>query len=173
MKGVTKLTKFFTIFLSILAIVTGWILGAVSHNSIDIITKVEKKGFFNNFLEISIHNLLISFLIISLGFLLYFAGSLIVFSNFLIFGESLYIACQNFGLFKGIILYIHGIFEIPAIVLSLYISYSFSHSIIMKLKNEDFKIIKYLLKFKNIFITTFVLFCAGAIIESVVLNIYL
>lgn len=167
------MTKKITVLLSVLAIITGFILGVVSDNSFGVSKLIEKRGFWENFIEIFYHNLLISFVIMISGFTIYFLSSILVFSNFLVFGESIYLACQKYGLLKGGTLYIHGIFEIPAIILSLYISYKISNSIIKKLKNENFLFFNYLKSFNKEILTLIVLFLIGALVESFLLNIAL
>ncbi|MDN4125453.1 stage II sporulation protein M [Staphylococcus aureus] len=167
------MTKKITVSLSILAIITGFIMGVFFDNSFGVSKLIEKRGFWENFIEIFYHNLLISFVIIISGFTIYFLSSILVFSNFLVFGESIYFACQKYGLLKGITLYIHGIFEIPAIILSLYISYEISYSIIKKIKNENFPLFNYLKSFKKEILALIVLFLIGALVESFLLNIAL
>ncbi|MBC6973921.1 stage II sporulation protein M [Bacillus sp. Xin] len=155
-----------------ISIIIGFIIGFINKSNGTLKQIIETKGFFINFYEIFIHNLWVAILIILLSFLIYIGGTFVVFSNFIIFGESLYMA-MNLSYKKTISIYLHGIFEIPAIIIALFISYSISTFLIKKLKDEDFSVLNNFKKLKKHFIIMIILFIIGATIESFTLNIML
>ncbi|MCC4311212.1 stage II sporulation protein M [Carnobacterium maltaromaticum] len=133
----------------------------------DITPVLEKTNFFEAFNHIFLNNLFLSLGVIIAGFLFYWLATVITLLNLFIFSYSLTTNLINSGIKDTFLKYLHSIIEVPAIILTLGISYRISSILIDALRDKKDKrykeiIINLLL---NIVVVVILLFL-GAVIEA-------
>ncbi len=159
----------FVIFGSLIA---GWTIAAHLNIHEKAIILVKNSGYLNNIIMILINNMVVVFVIIISGFTLFLLPFSFMTLNFLIIGSSIYTTFQKNGATKTFLIYLHGLFEIPAVGIAFYLSIIISLGLLTKIGNS-----KYLLKDeKKIFFSLIpiilILLIIGAVIESYSINYF-
>ncbi len=127
-------------FVSSIGIISGIMLGLLfqtqssSENIVQIITSY---NFLDNIYEIFMNNLRISIITIVLSITFYSGATLLTFVNLYIFSYSATINTIQNGIQNTLTKYPHSILELPAIIISLAISYYISDILMAYLKDKS------------------------------------
>jgi uncharacterized membrane protein SpoIIM required for sporulation len=134
---------------------------------------LKPSSFWNTFWAVLLNNFKVNFLIIISGFGFYIMAIGIVGVNMILFGSSVAINLYKNSGFDTLVKYLHALIEIPAIIISLFVSFRISTFMIKSLQDKrdsDWKCdIKRLSKYV---LLAFLLLITAATIESIIINYF-
>ncbi|MBL3716078.1 hypothetical protein GHK52_04505 [Lactococcus garvieae] len=123
------------------------------------------QDFWSIFFRIFIKNFLIIIFMLIISLIPYLPALLLSVYNFIVFGASLGFSIMDVGMWGSLLRYLHGLLEIPVIIIGLALSLRFSHFICAKIWGKSGKATFHLKKME-IILTPLLLLAAG-IIETI------
>ncbi|MDR2976599.1 MAG: stage II sporulation protein M [Streptococcaceae bacterium] len=153
--------------LSSVGFTVGIILNLVLYSPSSSFVTADYRRFSEAFGDILLHNVIAVFLILILSVIPFVSTIVVVLANFVTFGLSISFSIEKFGFIESFFRYSHGIFEIPAIVLTISLSLRVSGFIVSKLTGGESRKIDFE---RSEFLVIAALLSAGALVESIYLT---
>lgn len=163
-----RLNPILTIIIPIIGSIVGIFITFSFNTSNTITASINPQGFILNWINIFVHNSIFVLLLYFLGLTAYIGNTLLILYNFIVFSSSVTTALlQHYNL---LILYGHSFFEIPAILISYYLSLSLSERVIIKIFDPTTSVFANLVPPYRITLLCIILLITGSGIESALLN---